>query len=324
MLTHAIRIHENGGVEKMIFEPVELRQISANEVIVKNTAIGVNFIDTYYRSGLYKTQMPAILGNEGAGVIEKVGENVTDFKVGDRVCYCDPIGSYAQMVIRPANRLIKIPKYIDDKTAASALLKGLTATYLCTKTYKVKRGDIVLIYSVSGGVGQILCQIVKSLGATVIGTVGNDNKVETAKKVGCDYVIVPQNKDIVKEIRQISAGVGVDAVFDGNGKDSFMNSLNCLKPHGMMISFGNASGKVAPFDIGLLAQKGSLYLVRPSLTSYTASSEDLSELARSLFGFIKDGVVKIETNHVYALKDASRAHADLEARKTTGSIVLLP
>ncbi len=324
MHTNAIIVYENGGVEKMIYEATELRHPSPDEVLVRNTAIGVNFIDTYYRSGLYKTQMPTTLGQEGAGIVEAVGANVKNFKINDRVCYCDPIGSYAQMVVRPANRLIKIPDYIDDKTAASCLLKGLTATYLCTKTYKIKKGDVVLIYSVAGGVGQILCQMAKNLGATVIGTVGSEAKIAIAKKVGCDFVIIPQNEDIVKKTREISQGVGVDAVFDGNGKDSFINSLNCLKPHGMMISFGNASGKVEPFDIGILAQKGSLYLVRPTLSSYASNSEDLQGLAQVLFNFIKDGIVKIETNHIYALKDASKAHEDLEARKTTGSIILLP
>ncbi len=324
MKTFAIKIYENGGVEKMIYEEINLAPLQENEVLVRNTAIGVNFIDTYFRSGLYKTQMPTILGNEGAGVVEEIGADVKNFKIGDRVCYCDPIGSYAAKVIRPASRLIKIPDYIDDKTAASFLLKGMTATYLCTKTYQVKKGDVVLIQSAAGGVGQILCQIVKSLGATIIATVGSENKIATAKRVGCDYVIIPQNQDLVKEIRKITEGVGVDAVFDGNGKDSFMNSIDCLKPHAMMISFGNASGKVEPFDISILAQKGSVYLARPSLSSYVSSADDLNNLSQKLFQFIKDGVVEISPSNVYALKDSAKAHSDLEQRKTMGSIVLVP
>lgn len=325
MLTHAVRIHETGGVDKLIYENVTLRNIKSKEVVIKNTAIGVNFIDTYFRSGLYPLEhLPAVLGQEGVGIVESIGTKVKDFVIGDRVAYCDPIGSYSHFLIRPADRLVKLPAEIDDNIAASIMTKGLTAIYLARKTYRVKKNDFVLIHAASGGVGQILCQLTKSLGAKVIGVVGSESKVKTAFEVGCHHVINSQNQNFVEEVKKITKNKGVDVVYDGNGKSTFEDSLDCIKPHGMMVSFGNASGAVENFNITTLAKKGSIYLARPTLNSYISKRKDLIKLTKELFSYIKKGVIKVNVNHIYALKDARRAHQDLEDRKTTGSIILIP
>ena len=323
-MPYAIRIHENGGPDKLRWEEVNVGDPGPGEVRVRNTAIGLNYIDTYHRSGLYPMPLPLTLGSEGAGVVEAVGPKVRDFKVGNRVAYAQPIGAYAEVLIRPAARLVKIPAGIDDKTAAAMMLKGMTSWYLCRRTYRVKRGETILVHAAAGGVGQILCQWTKHLGATVIGTVGSDQKAALAKKAGCKHVIVTSREKIPERVKAITKGKGVPVVYDGVGKDTFMDSLDCLSPLGYMVSFGNASGAVPPVNIGILAAKGSLFLTRPTLVNYTATRDDLETAARELFAVVKKGAVKIKVNQTYPLREAAQAHIDLENRKTTGSTVLLP
>ncbi|MGQ0752677.1 MAG: quinone oxidoreductase family protein [Betaproteobacteria bacterium] len=323
-MPHAIRIHENGGPDKLKWEEVQVGDPGPGEVRVRNTAVGLNFIDTYHRSGLYPLQLPITLGSEGAGVVEKVGPRVKEIKAGDRVAYANPIGSYAEVCLRPAEKLVKIPAGIDDKVAAAIMLKGMTSWYLCRRTYRVKKGDTILVHAAAGGVGQILCQWTKRLGATVIGTVGSDEKAALAKKAGCKHVIVTSKENFVERVKAITKGKGVPVIYDGVGKDTFTGSLDCLSPLGLMVSFGNASGAVPPFNLGVLAQKGSLFLTRPTLFSYTSKREDLLTAARELFSVVKSGKVKISINQTYPLREAAQAHMDLEARKTTGSTVLLP
>ena len=323
-MPHVIRIEQNGGPEQMHWEEVTVGEPGPGEVRVRNTAVGLNFIDTYHRSGLYPMPLPLVLGSEGAGVVEAVGPKVKDFKVGDRVAYAQPIGAYAEVLIRPVARLVKIPAGIKDETAAAMMLKGMTAWYLCRRTYRVKKGDTIVVHAAAGGVGQILCQWAKHLGATVIGTVGSDEKVALAKKVGCKHVVVMSREKLSERVKAITKGKGVPVVYDGVGKDTFMESLDCLQPRGIMASFGNASGAVPPVNIGILAQKGSLFLTRPTLVNYTSSREDLLTAARELFAVVKKGAVKIAVNQRYPLREAAQAHRDLESRKTTGSTVLLP
>jgi len=323
-MPHVIRIHQNGGPEQMRWEEVTVVDPGPGEVRVRNTAIGLNFIDTYHRSGLYPMPLPMVLGSEGAGVVEAVGPKVKELKVGDRVAYAQPIGAYAEVLIRPVARLVKIPAGIKDETAAAMMLKGMTAWYLCRRTYRVKKGDTIVVHAAAGGVGQILCQWAKHLGATVIGTVGSDEKVALAKKVGCKHVVVMSREKLSERVKAITKGKGVPVVYDGVGKDTFIESLDCLQPRGVMASFGNASGAVPPVNIGILAQKGSLFLTRPTLVNYTSSREDLLVAARELFAVVKKGAVKIAINQRYALREAAQAHRDLESRKTTGSTVLLP
>jgi NADPH:quinone reductase len=323
-MTHAVRIYENGGPEKLKWEEVDVGKPGPGEVRVRNTAIGLNFIDTYQRSGLYPLPLPFTLGSEGAGVVEAVGRRVTGLKVGDRVAYVGPLGAYAEVLLRPAARLVKIPAGIEDTTAAAMMLKGLTTQYLLRRTYRVRAGDTILMHAAAGGVGLILCQWAKALGATVIGTVGSEAKVALAKKAGCKHVIVMGKENFVERVKVITKGKGVPVVYDGVGKDTFMGSLDCLSPLGMMVSFGNASGAVPPVSIGILAQKGSLFVTRPTLATYTATTEDLTKAARELFAVVKSGKVKIAINQTYPLSEAAQAHRDLEGRKTTGSTVLLP
>jgi NADPH2:quinone reductase len=323
-MPYAIRIHETGGPEKLQWEEVEAGDPGPGQVRVRNTAIGLNYIDTYHRSGLYPLQLPLTLGSEGAGVVEAVGPKVKGLKVGDRVAYANPIGAYAQVLLRPADKLVKIPAGIDDKVAAAIMLKGMTSWYLCRRTYKVKKGDTILVHAAAGGVGQILCQWAKHLGATVIGTVGSEEKAALAKKAGCKHVIVTSKEKFSERVKAITKGKGVPVVYDGVGKDTFMDSLDCLAPLGLMASFGNASGPVPPFNLGVLAQKGSLFLTRPTLFTYTNRREDLERAARELFAVVKSKAVKISINQTYPLKEAAQAHRDLESRKTTGSTVLLP
>ena len=323
-MPHAIRIHQNGGPEQLRWEEVTVAAPGPGEVRVRNTAIGLNFIDTYHRSGLYPMPLPLTLGSEGAGVVEAEGPKVKEFKVGDRVAYAQPIGAYAEVLIRPVARLVKILAGIKDETAAAMMLKGMTAWYLCRRTYRVKKGDTVVVHAAAGGVGQILCQWAKHLGATVIGTVGSDEKVALAKKVGCKHVVVMSREKLSERVKAITKGKGVPVVYDGVGKDTFMESLDCLAPLGLLASFGNASGAVAPVNIGILAQKGSLFLTRPTLVNYTSNREDLLTAARELFAVVKKGAVKITINQRYPLREAAQAHRDLESRKTTGSTVLLP
>ncbi len=322
-MPYAIRVHETGGPEKLRWEEVETGAPGPHEVLMRNTAVGLNFIDIYHRSGLYPISTPFTPGSEGAGIIEAVGAKVNDFKAGDRVAYVDPIGAYAEMAIRPAERLVKIPRGIDDKTAAAVLLKGMTAEYLIRRTYKVKKGDTILVHAAAGGVGQILCQWAKYLGAIVIGTVGGAEKVKAAKKAGCRHVIVTSQETFPEKVKHITKGKGVPVVYDGIGKDTFERSLDCLAPLGLMVSYGNASGAVPPISIGILAQKGSLYLTRPTLYTYIRKREDLQKSAKALFSLVAKGVVKVSINQTYPLKDAAQAHRALEARRTTGSTVLI-
>jgi len=323
-MSFAIRIHETGGPEKMRWEEVEVGSPGPGQVLVRNTAVGLNFIDVYQRTGLYPNALPLTLGMEGAGVVEAVGPKVKEFKVGDRVAYANPIGSYAEVCLRPVERLVKIPAGVSDRIAAAIMLKGMTAWYLVKRTYKVKKGDTILVHAAAGGVGQILCQWAKHLGATVIGTVGSDEKVVLAKKAGCKHVIVTSREKLVDRVKAITKGKGVPVVYDGVGKDTFMDSLDCLAPLGMMASFGNASGAVTQFNPGVLAQKGSLFLTRPTLFTYTGKREDLLKAAQDLFAVVKSKAVKISINQTYPLREAAQAHIDLEARRTTGSTVLLP
>jgi NADPH2:quinone reductase len=319
-----MRVHEYGGPEKLRWEEVQVGAPGEGQVLVRNTAIGLNFVDTYQRSGLYPMQLPFTPGSEGAGVVEAVGPKVKEFKLGDRVAYASPIGAYAEVLLRPADRLVKIPAGIDERTAAAMMLKGLTAQYLLRRTYRVKKGDTILMHAAAGGVGQILCQWAKALGATVIGTVGSDEKVELAKKAGCKHVIVLSREKFVERVKDITKGKGVPVVYDGIGKDTFMDSLDCLAPLGLMASFGNASGAVTQFNPGVLAQKGSLFLTRPTLNTYAASREALLSGARELFAVVKSRKVRIAINQTYPLREAAQAQRDLEARKTTGSTVLIP
>ena len=323
-MPYAIRIEQHGGPEVMKWEEVDVGDPGPGEVRVRNKAIGLNYIDTYHRSGLYPMPMPLIIGSEGAGVVEAVGPKVKEFKVGDRVAYAGPIGAYAEALLRPAEKLVKVPNGIDDQEAAAMMLKGMTAWYLCRRTYRVKEGDTVVVHAAAGGVGQILSQWVKYLGGTVIGTVGSEEKVALAKKAGCRHVIVTSKEKVSERVKEITKGKGVPVVYDGVGKDTFMDSLDCLAPLGLMASFGNASGAVPPVNIGLLAQKGSLFLTRPTLGSYTATREDLDIAARELFAVVRKGAVKIKINQTYPLREAAQAHIDLQNRKTTGQTVLLP
>jgi NADPH2:quinone reductase len=323
-MPYAIRIYEHGGPDKLRWEQVQVGDPGEGQVRVRNTAIGLNFVDTYQRSGLYPMQLPFTLGSEGAGVVEAVGPKVKDLKVGDRVAYSGPIGAYAEVLLRPAARLVKIPAGIEDRTAAAMMLKGLTAQYLLRRTYRVKKGDTILMHAAAGGVGLILCQWARALGATVIGTVGSDEKAALAKKAGCKHVIVLAREKFVDRVKEITRGKGVPVVYDGVGKDTFMDSLDCLAPLGLMASFGNASGAVTQFNPGVLAQKGSLFLTRPTLNTYAALREDLVKGAAELFSMVKSGKVRISVNQTYPLREAAQAQRDLESRKTTGSTVLIP
>jgi NADPH:quinone reductase len=324
-MTHAMRIHEHGGPEKMQWEPVEVGAPGALEVRIKHTAVGLNYIDTYHRSGIYKIPLPSVIGREGAGVIEAIGAGVTEFTAGDRVAYASsPIGSYSEARLMPAERLVKVPANVTDQQAASMMLKGMTAQYLLRRTFAVKPGDTILFHAAAGGVGLIISQWARHLGATVIGTVGSEEKAALARKFGCHHVINYAKEDFVARVAEITGGRKCDVVYDGVGKDTFLKSLDCVRPRGLVALFGNASGKVEPLDLGLLAAKGSLYVSRPTLDTHIASREDLVNTASELFDMVGRGIVKIEINQTYALKDAVQAHLDLEARKTTGSTVLIP
>ena len=324
-MTKAIRIYEHGGPDVLKWEDVDVAAPGANEVRLKTTAAGLNYIDTYHRIGAYKIPLPAVLGREGAGIVVALGEGVTDFKLGDRVAYASsPMGAYAEERLMPADRLVKIPDVISDEQAASMMLKGLTAQYLLRSTYRVKPGDVILSQAAAGGVGLILGQWAKHLGATVIGTVGSNEKIAVAKAHGCDHVINYRTENFVARVAEITNGKKCQVVYDGVGNDTFLPSLDCLAPLGMMVSFGAASGAVKPFYIGELAGKGSLFLTRPTLDTYSAKREDLLKMANELFDVVAKGIVKIEVNQRYALKDTAQAHRDLEARKTTGSTVLIP
>jgi NADPH2:quinone reductase len=324
-MTHAIRIHEHGGPEVLKWEAVNVGAPADHEIRIRHTAVGLNYIDTYHRSGLYKLALPSVLGREGAGVVEAVGAKVSDLKTGDRVAYASaPIGSYSEERLIPADRVVKIPDNVTDQQAASIMLKGMTAQYLIRRTHAVQAGETILFHAAAGGVGLILCQWAKHLGATVIGTVGSEEKGKLARANGCDHVINYTTEDFVARVAEITGGKKCAVVYDGVGKDTFLKSLDCVRPRGLVALFGNASGKVEPFDLGQLAAKGSLYVTRPTLDTHVASREDLVATANDLFDVVGRGIVKIEINQTYPLKEAAQAHRDLESRKTTGSTVLIP
>ena len=324
-MSHAIRFHATGGPEVLRWEEVGVGDAAPNEARVRHHAVGLNFIDIYHRSGQYPVPLPSGIGLEAAGVVEAVGSAVTDLKPGDRVAYAGgPIGAYAQVRNLPADRLVKLPEGIDFKTGAAMMLQGMTAQYLLRRTCKVEAGDTILIHAAAGGVGLIVCQWARALGATVIGTVGSDDKADLARAHGCDHAIIYTRDNFVERVKEITSGRGVRVVYDSIGKDTFMGSLECLQPLGMMALFGAASGPVPPFDLGLLARMGSLFITRPTLFTYTAQRKDLLAISGELFDVVASGKVRIEVNQSYALKDAAQAQADLEARKTTGSTVLLP
>ncbi len=309
----------------MRFEEIEVGRPGPGEVRIKHGAVGLNFIDVYHRTGLYPLELPSVLGMEGAGRVEEVGEGVTELAPGDRVAYASgPLGAYAEQRLMPAARLVKLPDGIDDRSAAAMMLQGMTVRYLVRETYRVQPGQTVLWHAAAGGVGLIACQWLKALGVTVIGTAGSDAKAELAKAHGCAHVINYRQENFVERVRELTDGVGVPVVYDSVGKDTWEGSLDCLQPRGMMVSFGNASGPVPPVNLVQLSQKGSLYVTRPTLVHYTATREDLLACAGDLFEQVLSGAVKIEVNHTYPLAEAAQAHRDLEARKTTGSTVLLP
>ncbi|HXF17626.1 MAG TPA: quinone oxidoreductase [Burkholderiales bacterium] len=324
-MAKAIRFHKTGGPEVLQLDDVEVGDPADGQARVRNTAIGLNFIDTYHRSGLYPMPLPSGIGLEAAGVVEDVGKGVTSVKAGDRVGYAGgPPGAYSQSRLIPADRLVKVPEGISDNEVAAMMLKGLTVWYLLRRVYRVEKGETVLFHAAAGGVGLIACQWLKALGVTVIGTVGSDDKARIAKAHGCDHTIVYTRENFVERVKEITGSRKVPVVYDSVGKDTFMGSLDCLQPRGLLCIFGNGSGPVSAFDLNLLAAKGSLYVTRPSLMVYTARRQDLEAGAKELFDVVKSGKVKIEINQTYRLQDAAQAHRDLEARKTTGSTVLLP
>jgi NADPH2:quinone reductase len=323
-MAKAVRYHKQGGPEVMQYDDVQVGEPGPGQARVRHTAIGVNFVDVYQRSGLYPMQLPMVAGNEGAGVVEAVGPGVTDLKAGERVCYTGLPGSYCEQRIVPADRLVKLPQGISEEQAASMLLKGLTVHYLIHTTYAVKKGETVLWHAAAGGVGLIACQWLKALGATLIATAGSDEKCALAKAHGAEHVINYSKENFVERVKSLTGGKGVPVVYDSVGKNTWDGSLDCLRPRGLMVSFGNASGAVPPVNINILQTKGSLYLTRPTLGTHIASRADLVERANALFDVVKSGKVKIETTRRYKLADAAQAHRDLEGRKTTGSIVLQP
>jgi NADPH2:quinone reductase len=324
-MPHAIRIHQTGGPEVLQWEEVTVGDPGPGEARVRHTAIGLNFIDTYQRSGLYKLALPSGLGGEGAGVLEAVGAGVTEIKAGDRVAYCGgPPGAYSEVRVMPADRLVKLPDGVSERMAATLMLKGLTVQYLLRQTFPLKGGETILFHAAAGGVGSIACQWTRALGVTMIGTVGSDEKAAIAKANGCAHVIVYTRENFVERVKEITGGKGVPVVYDAVGKDTFPASLDCLSPRGMFVSFGNSSGPIAAFDILLLAQKGSLYVTRPTLATYTAMRAALLAMAAEMFELVKSGKIVSEAGQTYPLKDAAQAHRDLVARKTTGSTLLLP
>jgi NADPH2:quinone reductase len=323
-MAKAVRYHKQGGPEVLQIDDVQVGEPGQGQVRIRHTAIGVNFVDTYQRSGLYPMQLPQVAGNEGAGVVEAVGAGVTDLKAGDRVCYTGIPGSYCEQRIVAADRMVKLPQGISEEQAASMLLKGLTVHYLIFSTYKVQKGDTVLWHAAAGGVGLIACQWLKALGVTTIGTAGSPEKLALAKAHGADHLINYSTEKFVDRVKEITGGKGVPVVYDSVGKSTWEGSLDCLRPRGLMVSFGNASGPVAPVNLGILSTKGSLYVTRPTLATHIASRADLVERSNALFDIVKSGKVKIETTAKYKLADAAQAHRDLESRKTTGSVILVP
>ena len=324
-MPQAIQIHETGGPEVMLLEEVTVGEPGPGEARIRHTAVGLNYIDVYFRMGLYPSPpFPFSPGMEGAGEVLALGKGVTALAVGDRVAYAGPLGAYAEERIIAADRLVRTPDSVSDVAAASMMLQGMTVQYLLKSSYPVRAGDTILFHAAAGGVGLIACQWAKHLGATVIGTVGSDEKAELARAHGCDHPIVYTRENVVERVRELTGGAGVPAVYDSVGRDTFNDSIDCLRPAGTMVSFGQSSGSIAPFEIGVLGQKGSLYLQRPTLMSYSARREDLVAMAEDLFEVVTSGAVKIRTNQTFPLAEAPEAHRALEGRRTTGSTVLLP
>ena len=321
-MTYAIKVHQAGGPEVLQWEEVEVGDPGPGQVRLKQEAAGLNYIDVYHRTGLYPQHLPFTPGVEGAGVVEAVGEGVTSVKAGDRVAYAGPIGGYAEERLIDADRLVKLPDFIGTESAAAMMLQGMTAHMLLREVHDVKSGEMILVHAAAGGVGLILCQWAKALGATVIGTVSTEEKAEIARAHGCDHPIIYTRQDVVEEVSRITAGARLPVVYDSVGRDTFLKSLDCLRPRGLMVSYGNASGPPEPIAPGILAQKGSLFLTRPTLFNYIAAREELERSAADLFEIVASGKVKIEVGQRYALRDAATAHRDLEARKTTGSTIL--
>ena len=324
-MPYAIRIHTAGGPEVLRYDEVTVGDPGPGEARIRHTAIGVNFIDTYHRSGLYKLPLPSGIGSEGAGIVEAVGPNVDWVAPGDRVAYCaGPVGAYSTHRMMPADRLIKLPDGIDDRTAATLMLKGLTVQYLFRQVRKLEAGDTILFHAAAGGVGLIACQWARALGVTMIGTVGSDEKAALAKESGCAHTIVYTRENFVERLKALTGGKGVPVVYDAVGKETFPASLDCLQPRGLFVSFGNSSGSVPPFDIMLLAQKGSLFATRPTLYTYSAARASLVAMANELFELVLAGKIKSTPRQTFPLKDAAAAHRALESRGTTGATVLLP
>ncbi len=322
-MSHAIRMHRTGGPEVLTWESVDVGAPGPGQLRLQQRAVGLNYIDVYHRTGLYPMALPAIPGMEAAAVVESVGPGVTEFAVGDRVAYASgPLGAYAEVRLMPANRVVKIPEGISDGQAAAMMLQGLTVQYLVRRTYPVKSGDTILVHAAAGGVGLMLCQWAKYLGATVIGTVSTPEKAALAKAHGCDHTILYTQEDFVQRVLALTQGGKVQVVYDSVGKDTFMGSLECLAPLGMLVLFGQSSGPVPPFDLGLLSTKGSLFVTRPTLATYTAERHDLVSAAAELFDRVLKGHVRVEIHQRYPLRDAQQAHRDLEARRTTGSTIL--
>ncbi len=322
----AVRVHKHGGPEVLTFEDIEVGAPGQGQIRIKQHACGVNFIDTYFRIGMYPSPvgMPFVAGNEGAGEVTAVGPGVSDIKVGDRVAYVVALGGYAAERLLPADRVVKLPDNISYQQAAGMMLKGMTAQYLLNRTFKVAKGTTVLMHAAAGGVGQILCQWANHLGATVIGTVGSKDKAEIARKNGCHHTILYRDEDFVARVKEITGGKLCDVVYDGIGKTTFPASLDCIRPLGMFVSFGSASGQIEAFNINILQTKGSLFATRPTLNNYVAKREDLVATATDLFKVVGSGTVKIPVNQTYKLQDARKAHEDLEGRETTGSTILTP
>ena len=326
MMVKAIRIHRTGGPDAMRWEDVEVGAPGPGEVRIRHEAVGLNFIDVYFRTGLYPApSLPFSPGMEGAGVVEAVGEGVDTLAVGDRIAYAaPPVGAYAEERLMPADKVVKVPAGIDSRQAAAMMLQGMTVEYLLRRTYPVQSGETILFHAAAGGVGLIACQWAKHLGATVIGTVGSDEKAELARAHGCDHTIVYTRESFADRVRELTDGAGVPVVYDAVGRDTFAGSLDCLRPRGMLVSFGQSSGKIDPFDVGILSAKGSLYVTRPTLMTYTASRTDLESSAQALFDVVAAGAVRITVHQTFPLAEAADAHRALESRRTTGSTILLP
>ncbi len=324
-MSHAIRIHTTGGPEVLTWEEVPVGNPGPGEARVRHTVVGVNYIDTYHRSGLYKLPLPSGIGNEAAGIVEAVGAGVDWVKPGDRVAYgSGPLGAYSEQRVLPADRLVKLPDGVSDRSAATLMLKGLTVQYLFRQTNKLKAGDTILFHAAAGGVGLIACQWARALGVTMIGTVGSDEKAALAKAHGCTHTIVYARENFVERVKELTGGKGVPVVYDSVGKDTFPSSLDCLSPRGLFVSFGNSSGPVASFDLMLLAQKGSLYATRPTLVTFAAKRDAMTAMADELFELVRAGKIVSEPRQTFALKDAAVAHRTLQSRATTGATVLLP